>query len=399
MAGIVYSSADALKILFLTHSFPRFSGDAPGSFLLRLARALASEGVIVHVIAPSAKGLAREELIDGIRVERFRYAPAGHETLAYSGNMAQDVATSWKSRLALLGYLGSDLSKAIAARREQRPDIVHAHWWFPSGLIGQGLKLMKGVPLVTTLHGTDVRMAKSIAPSRPFFRAVLRSSSAVTTVSSWLASEVVAIAPGTDVQVAPMPVASERFQPGGSRETNRFLFAGRLNEQKGLDHLLKALASMQRLAMLDVVGEGSDAQKLRLHASQLGISDRVVWHGQVDQDRLLGFYQSATAVIVPSIDEGLGLVAAEALMCETPVIAFRSGGLTDVIQHGTTGILVPPGNTSELARALDMVLASPDHSRDLGRAGRMFAVTAFSPESAAARYAGIYRGVLGQHKT
>lgn len=385
-----------MKILFLTHSFPRYSGDAPGSFLLRLARALAGEGVAVHVIAPSAKGLAPEEVIDGIRVERFRYAPAGYETLAYSGNMAQDVASSWKARLALLGYLGSDLSKAISARRDQRPDIVHAHWWFPSGLIGQGVRMLKGIPLVTTLHGTDVRMAKSIAPSRPFFRSVLKASSAVTTVSTWLASEVTSLAPGTSVEIAPMPVATERFQPGGSREANRFLFAGRLNEQKGLDHVLKALASMERLAMLDVVGEGSDAQKLRLHASQLGISDRVVWHGQVDQGRLLKFYQSATAVVVPSIDEGLGLVAAEALMCETPVIAFRSGGLTDVIQHGTTGILVTPGDTAGLAHALDMVVASPDHAAELGRTGRKFATAAFSPQAAAARYAAIYRGVLGQ---
>ena len=386
-----------MKILFLTHSFPRFSADAPGSFLLRLARALAGEGVSVHVIAPSAKGLAPEEVIDGIHVERFRYAPEGYETLAYSGTMAQDVAASWKSRLALLAYLGSDLAKAIAAGRAQRPDVIHSHWWFPSGLIGQGLRMVSGVPLVTTLHGTDVRMAKSIAPSRPFLRSVLRNSSAVTTVSSWLASETTSIAPGTNVQIAPMPVATERFHPGGSRQSSRFLFAGRLNEQKGLGHLLKAMASMQSLAMLDVVGEGGDGARLRLQASQLGISDRIVWHGQVGQDQLLRFYQSATAVVVPSVDEGLGLVAVEALMCETPVVAFRSGGLTDVVEHERTGLLVTPGNTAELARALDAVLASPERAAELGRAGRSFAATAFSPESAAARYATIYRGVLGQH--
>lgn len=383
-----------MKILFLTHSFPRFSGDAPGSFLLRLARALADEGAQVRVIAPSAKGLAPEEEIDGITVERFRYAPEDHETLAYTGTMAQDVAASWGSRLALLGYLGSDLAKAIASHREFRSDLIHAHWWFPSGLIGQGMKLMAKVPLVTTLHGTDVRLAKSVVASRPFFRRVLRSSAAVTTVSGWLASETRTLAPGVDVNVAPMPVATERFHPSGSRESARFLFAGRLNEQKGLGHLLKAIAVMQRLAMLDVIGDGPHAAVLRLQASQLGISDRVVWHGQLDQDQLLRFYRSATAVIVPSTDEGLGLVAAEALLCEAPVIAFRSGGLTDVIQHGTTGMLVPPGDTAELARALDSLLASPRHAQELGRTGRLFVLNAFSPESAARKYADIYRRVI-----
>ena len=383
-----------MKILFLTHSFPRFSGDAPGSFLLRLARALAEEGVSVHVIAPSAGNLAPREEIDGISVERFRYAPSGMETLAYTGNMATDVAASWRARLALLGYLGADLAKSVAVRRDQRPDIVHAHWWFPSGLIGQGVKLLTGVPLVTTLHGTDVRMAKSIPSSRSFFRRVLRGSSAVTTVSSWLASETVAIAPACRPIVAPMPVATERFTPAGHREEARFLFAGRLNEQKGLEHLLKAFAAMQRLAMLDVIGDGSHAQHLRQRASQLGISDRVVWHGQLDQDALLRFYRSATAVVVPSTDEGLGLVAAEALLCEAPVIAFRSGGLTDVIQHGTTGMLVTPGDTAELARALDSVLASPEHAAELGRAGRMFALSAFAPAAAARKYSDIYRKVI-----
>ena len=193
-----------------------------------------------------------------------------------------------------------------------------------------------------------------------------------------------------------MPVATERFVPGASRETNRFLFAGRLNKQKGLDHLLRAFAAMHELAMLDVVGEGNDELSLKRLASQLAVSDRVVWHGQLTQEGLLRMYQSATAVIVPSTDEGLGLVAAEALLCEAPVVAFRSGGLTDVISHDKTGLLVTPGDTAELARALDSILSSPAHATELGKAGRAFASVAFSPESAARRYAGIYREVLAE---
>ncbi|HXV16399.1 MAG TPA: glycosyltransferase family 4 protein, partial [Gemmatimonadaceae bacterium] len=175
------------------------------------------------------------------------------------------------------------------------------------------------------------------------------------------------------------------------REQNRFLFAGRLNPQKGLDHLLRAFASMKGLAMLDVVGEGASANDLRLLASQLGVSDRIQWHGQLNQIDLVKLYQAATAVVVPSTDEGLGLVAAEALLCEAPVIAFRSGGLTDVIEHNRTGILVTPGVTAELAAALDSVLESPEHAATLAREGREFVLATFSPESAAAKYADIYR--------
>ena len=383
-----------MKVLFLTHSYPRRSGDAPGSFILRLARALADEDVHVHVLAPAGSGAASREVLDGIPVQRFRYAPSRFETLAYTGSMAQDVATSWSARLALVGYMGADMMQTVASRRDLRPDIVHAHWWFPSGVVARVAARPSRTPLVTTLHGTDVRMARKVAASRPLFRSVLAASACVTTVSSWLAREVAEMAPGVVPEIAPMPVATERFTPRGSRERARLLFAGRLNRQKGLDHLLRALAAMKQLAMLDVVGEGAEEQSLKRLASELGVSDRVMWHGQLDQDGLVRMYQSATALVVPSTDEGLGLVAAEALLCETPVVAFRSGGLTDIVKHGATGILVNPGDTAELGHALDSLLSSPEHARDLGRAGRSFAAAAFSPETAGRRYADIYRKAL-----
>jgi glycosyltransferase involved in cell wall biosynthesis len=218
----------------------------------------------------------------------------------------------------------------------------------------------------------------------------MRRSSAVTTVSSWLAAEALSLVSDLKVDVAPMPVATEKFEPRGNHHENRFLFAGRLNEQKGLDHLLRAFAAMQRVAMLDVVGEGHKETDLKLLASQLGISDRVVWHGQLKQPDLVKMYQAATAVVVPSTDEGLGLVAAEALLCETPVIAFRSGGLTDVIEHSRTGFLVTPGSTKELADALDNVLDTPEVAAETAREGRRVSLERFSPETAAARYRDIY---------
>ena len=151
--------------------------------------------------------------------------------------------------------------------------------------------------------------------------------------------------------------------------------------------------------MLDVVGEGNKGNDLRLLASQLAISDRVVWHGQLTQPDLVRKYQSATAVVVPSIDEGLGLVAAEALLCETPVIASRSGGLTDVIEHYRTGILVTPSQAPDLAAALDFVLEHPERNAEMAREGRKEVLLRFSPEKAAAAYTGIYREAVGEHAT
>lgn len=383
-----------MRVLFLTHSFPREPGDAAGSFVLKLAVALRDHGVDVHVVAPSADHLPATDRFDGIPVERFRYAPRRYEKLAYAGNMHTQVRDSWGAKLALLGFLGSEFGSAVRARRIFEPDVVHAHWWFPGGLVGTWVSGLSGVPLVTTLHGTDVRLARGTAMARPLFRHVLQQSSAVTTVSRWLAREVETLVSGVRASVAPMPVATDLFSPGGERDANRLLFVGRLTSQKGIEALIEALAEMRHAAVLDVVGDGPLAGQLAARVSQLGLSSRVQWLGQLPQPKLVDLYRRAAAVVVPSTDEGLGLVAVEAQLCETPVVGYESGGLTDTVQHDRTGVLVPPGDVRALAAALDDLLDRPDRGAELGRAGRMVALAGYAPESAARRYAGIYRSVV-----
>ncbi|HEX3158072.1 MAG TPA: glycosyltransferase, partial [Gemmatimonadaceae bacterium] len=96
----------------------------------------------------------------------------------------------------------------------------------------------------------------------------------------------------------------------------------------------------------------------------------------------------------PSTDEGLGLVAVEAMLCETPVIAYASGGLPDVVHHERTGLLVPPGDVDALGAAIRDLLGRADRGAALGQAGRLFALGTFAPESVARRYATLYRSAL-----
>ena len=381
-----------MKVLFLTHSFPRQLGDAPGSFLLRLAIALRNEGVETSVVAPAAPGIPDHDHLDGISVERFRYAPRRFETLAYTGNMATQVQASWSARVTMLGFLGAEFRSAVRARREIEPDILHAHWWFPNGLVGTWLSRMANKPLITTLHGTDVRLARSVAFSRPAFRHVMHHSAAVTAVSRFLASEAMEVVSAPEPAVAPMPVATELFSPGGKRRRNRVLFVGRLNKQKGIELLLHAISRIPDGSVgLDVVGDGDDRETLQEMARALEIADRVQWHGAVAQPGLVEFYRSAAALVVPSVGEGLGLVAVEAQLCETPVIAFDSGGLPDVVQHDRTGVLVNTVDAGALAAALVSLLSRDDRGASLGAAGRMHAIATFAPESVARRYADTYR--------
>lgn len=387
-----------MKVLFLTHNFPRTTDDAAGSFVLRLAVALRDEGIDTQVVAPAFRGSPGHGDVSGVLVDRFRYAPRRFETLAYTGTMASQVADSWSAKMTMVGFLGAEFTCAVKARRHMEPDLIHAHWWFPNGLVGTWLSRMSHKPLVTTMHGSDVRLARSVAFSRPAFRHVLQHSARVTAVSRWLANEATDVVAGPAPIVAPMPVAVHLFSPGGARASDRLLFVGRLNEQKGLELLLHALSRMPSASVsLDVVGDGENREALNTLATALGVGDRVRWHGQVEQSRLAEFYRAATALVVPSVGEGLGLVAVEAQLCGTPVVAFDSGGLPDVVQHDRTGILVENVDAGALAAALESLIARPDRGAALGAAGRLHALATFAPESVARRYADIYRSAIAEH--
>jgi glycosyltransferase involved in cell wall biosynthesis len=385
-----------VKVLFLAHSYPRFSSDPVGSFVLRLAVALGSAGVEVRVVAPGGAGLAPRETFEGIVVERFRYAPRKYETLAYSGTMRSQVSGSWISRAAMGSFLAAEVARALRTGRSLRPDLVHAHWWFPAGLVGGWLRWWWGVPVVTTMHGSDLRLAKDVPTARRLFRHVLRRSAAVTTVSQWLARETEALVPEVHPVVAPMPVAPDLFEPGGERDRDRVLFVGKLNPQKGIAHLLRALAIMRSRPSLDiVVGVGSAPEDIGGLVQELHLAaDRIRWHPLLPQADLARLYRQATVLVSPAVDEGLGLVAIEAQLSEMPVVAFQSGGLTDVVVHERTGLLVTVGDTRALAAALDRLLAMPDQGAQWGREGRVHALATFAPEAAARRYVDIYRTAL-----
>lgn len=361
--------------------------------MLRLATALREEGMLVDVVAPSGAGLPGIATFEGIPIRRYRYAPRAWETIAYTGTMSAQMRRSWRARAAVGGLLVGSLATAL--RAGPKPDIVHAHWWFPGGLVGGWLATLFRRPLVVTLHGSDIHSVEGIIGGRRLLAHVLRRAHQVTTVSTWLADAVRAVAPDVRPLVAPMPVATDLFFAGReTREDNRVLFVGKLNEQKGIIPFLEAFARLNTSATADiVVGVGSEVAPSRQIAERLGIADRLRWHPLLAQQSLADLYRQATVLGMPAVNEGLGLVAIEAQLSETPVVAFSSGGLTDTVIDGETGFLVPTGDVGAFARALEHVLTSPARARELGHAGRLHALQRFAPDAVAGRYADLYRAL------
>ncbi|MEA3245610.1 MAG: glycosyltransferase [Gemmatimonadota bacterium] len=380
-----------MRVLFVAHSFPRHADDVAGAFILRLAVALRARGVDVRVLAPAAAGLAATEAVAGVRVDRFRYAPRRWETLAYEGTMAEQVHGSWRSRLALAGLVLGGRRAIRRAVREFQPDVVHAHWWFPGGL-SAALAGMK-VPLVVTLHGSDVRLTAGSALAPALMRFVLGRSAAVTAVSSWLCAEANRLARAEVHTVAPMPVDDSPAAAAAARGRS-VLFVGRLNAQKGVRDLIDAARLLPGDVAIDIVGEGNDRAALEARASEAGLARRVRWHGRLAPREVRRLYPAAGVVAIPSRDEGLGLVAVEAQLAAAPVVAYRSGGLTDLVEDGVSGLLAEPGNVPALAGAIRRVLDDPALANRIGAGGRGRALARFSPRAAAAAYEGVYRGVV-----
>ena len=392
-------NASSLRVLFVAHAFPRHVDDLTGGFLLRLAVALRDQGVTVAAVAPAAEGLAAAERLDGIAVRRYRYAPARAQRLAYAGEMHRRAATP-TGALTLAGLLGAG---ALAARRAGRgADLVHAHWWFPGGV--QALAARTGLPLVTTLHGTDVRLVRTRPAARAVCARVLRASARVTAVSGWLAAQAAGFVPGlaAPVAVAPMPVDDRAFSPGpGDLSRDELLFVGRLDRQKGAEVAVRALALLDGPAAglpLRVVGGGPEEAALRRLAGELGVAARVRWERPVSQAELAGRYRRAAALVVPGRDEGLGLVAVEAQLSGAPVVAAASGGLLDVVADGRTGRTFPPGDPGALARAVESVVAARYATARRAATARDAAAARFGPAGAARAYAAVYAEALADRR-
>lgn len=167
--------------------------------------------------------------------------------------------------------------------------------------------------------------------------------------------------------VVPEPTTGMTAVP----EPGRVLFVGQLIRGKGVDQLLRAVALIDASWHLDVVGEGNARPSLEDLALSLGISDRVAFHGWVDNMSVGDFYGRCAVVAVPSRwPEPFGMTGLEAMHRGRPVVAFDVGGIPDWLTDGVTGVLAPEGDVGALAKGIERLLADPGSACKMGDSGR-----------------------------
>ena len=393
-------AAMPLKVLFITHSYIRRSGDFAGVFLHLLARKLREYDIEVTVVAPHDAGIPEHDEIDGIKIHRFRYASEADETLAYRGNMHRQLFHNPFKIFTLRRFLKAAQKMAADLIEKENITVVSVHWMIPSGLVGYRLKRKFGdrIRLFVSSHGTDVRLVTCFYPVFVYFKRVIRRLERWTVVSNFLKRLVLErdIYLGDKIDVIPLPNDENLFYPDHHvvEDPNLVVAVSRLTVQKRLHLLIRAfknaLAEKPHLK-LEIYGTGPEKEHLLSLLDELGVSGRVTISDPVAQKDLRKIYTRAAVVVLNSVDEGFGLVLTEAMLCRTAVIGAESGGITDIIDDNETGLFVTEDNTDELAAAILRLANDPGLRDRLAEAGYRKARENFSASSSARRFAALFK--------
>lgn len=375
----------SIKVLVLTSTFPRWPDDVTPSFVMELSRRLAEEGLSVHVLAPHGKGAKREEVIDGLVIYRFKYFFNNFQLLNYDGGILANIRNKKWLILLIPFFLMSQSYSLYKLLNKNDYDLIHAHWIIPQGLIAllvSRISNNRKVKILCTSHGGDL-FAFQNAPFFQLKKWVLDSTSAVTVVSTYMKKicetmvskkgKIHVCSMGVDLENAFKPLNNEK------KNRNKLIFVGRLVEKKGVAILLEAISKLVERKLnleLDIVGDGPERKKLEDLCNDLNIQHCVKFLGSKSPRMLPEIYASSSIAVMPSIvdsqndQEGLGLVAIEAMGCNCAVVASSLPAVRDIIEDGVNGILCRPGDIDDLANSLEKVLLNSNLREQISSAAR-----------------------------
>lgn len=379
------------RIVMVASSYPRFEGDSVGSFMEPIAQGIAARGHEVHMVAPWHPKWSRPKIDRGVHFHLFHYAPvAALNTFGYAEGMRADVrlrasAVAVAPLAVLAGWF-----KALRVAQKKRATIMHAHWVIPGGVIGAAAA--GSVPLVISLHGSDVFVAERHPLARLAARSAFNRARWVTACSEDLRSRAAAIgADPTRSSVIPYGVDSERFRPDadlrargremlGIADNVPLIFAvGRLVKKKGFEYLIDAAAVLkarQPLLRVAIAGDGDLETSLRARAQAAGVGDTVRFLGVVSHDVVPTFLAAADVAVAPSVHDDAGNVdglpntVMEMMASGVPLVATPAGGIGAVATDRVTARLVAERDVRALASAIDELLRDRSTAAIMGRQAR-----------------------------
>ena len=402
-----------MKVLVIGSVYPRFHEDAEVPWLRTSVAHLKQAGVDIQVLAPAYKGLKSHE-IDGVKVNRFRYAPANWEFLTHEEGAPSKMANKPWLQLLAIPYIISGFFKCIGICRKFRPDVIHAHWPFPHAYIALGAVKLFRIPLVLNFHGAELLLIRKKKWVKPLLKFAIGQAQAVFANSSFTAGKIKALR-NVDVEWSPYGTTLEsNGKVGEPAEPTqvphpingkfKILFVGRHIERKGIGYLIEAAKYLPRDKFeIRIVGVGDLTDKLKVQATEVSTTPdaaNIIFTGKLSPEELANEYKTANVFTLPAIvdskgdTEGLGVVLIEAMELGLPVVASNVGGIPDVVVDGESGILVPEKDPQALADAFKRLEANPALVQQLLEGSRKRICDCFSWDGIIDRQIAAYKKII-----
>jgi phosphatidyl-myo-inositol dimannoside synthase len=394
-----------MQILMVTLGYPKHPGDSTVPFLDGIVRGIVSRGHCVTVVLPYHPEF-RHPAGDRLRFVPYRYSPV--KTFAPWGFGATFGPTSGlrPSAAAVLPAVAASLYRTLRRElRNGRYDVVHAHWVVPNGFLAAAARRDRRLPLVVTMHGSDVAMAERVRALGRAARWTFSRADVVTATSAQLIERAIRLGADPDrSRPLYLGVDTERFSPRAAppdtrarlgARPNDFLLAcvARLDEVKGITYLVDAVARLEGVA-LAVVGDGELRGELEQQARSSAA--RVTFTGDVAHSVVPELLAAADALVVPSVVGRTGRVdgtpstVPEAMATGRPLITTNVGGIPELARDGVNALVVPEKDPEALAAAVERLRHDAELAQRLGSAGRQFAIRRLSWDATASEFEAVY---------
>ena len=381
-------SAQALHVLTLTPYYPTESDDSDGCFVSEPLDWLAKSGVrnTVLAVGPVYRRQPRTAT-SAVPAERLGY-------FSLPGGLA--VPTEGAFLFArIVGQLRE-------LHRAERIDLVHAHGPLPCGHAAMLISKELNISYIVSVYGHGDLSAAQVSGRagkwcRRIAHRIFAESRRVVCVSEQVRQEVLeGMGQGFRTSVVYNGVDSELFSPAPERSepASTVLSAGNLRAAEGHDLLIRATAGLVKefpSISLEIIGDGPEPFRLQKLAKKLGLAERVRLVGRQSRRQIADAMKRCTLFVLPSRAEESGYLHMQAMSCGKAVIGCRGQGIAEIIQHGTNGFLVGPGNEKELTLAMGMLLREPQRRRNLGVAARDSVLERLTVQQQAENLMRIYR--------
>ena len=417
-----------MKVCYLLHQGKMHSG-GQGVYLYNITREMLALGHEVHVIA----GPPYPDIAPGITVDRipnfnlFEVLGTINPEFFHSRpprdffrplNFYELVTTRYGMFSGMSAFSIRAYDRLRELLRDRRFDIVH-----DVQCLGYGMLLIKaaGLPVVANIHHplavdrrNAVMQAKTLREKMrwiifyPFFmqNIVMKRVDKIITGSHHSARSIQQVfdVPASHIEIIHDGVDTDTFRPleGVEKEPNGILFVGNSEDRnKGARYLVEALHILRREIDFHLTFVDRPRESLQLVPSLVkrwGLQSRVTFTGRLSTEELVRRYNKAEILVSPSVYEGFGLPAAEAMACGVPVVATTAGAFPEVVADGETGWLVAPGDAPALAGAIKRLMADPAERKRMGDAGRRRMQERFTWRETARKTVALYEEILSRRR-